>query len=487
MRFKLIFSIIGFMVTILGMGMVLPAAIDLFMQNEDSAERFAVSAALCVSAGCIIRMITGEYTDSLRVKEMFLTTTLVWVSYTLLSAIPFYLSEYNMSLTDSVFEAMSGLTTTGATVLTGLDDMSKGILLWRSMLQWLGGAGIVIVAIMILPALHIGGMQFFTTESSAHSERDLPTVVQNMRALLFYLIGLTVACALCLKSAGMGWFDAANHALTTISTGGFSTHDASIGYFESPLIEWILIFFMAMSGFPLILGLYLIKHRWRPIKEDEQIAFYLKVIMASALFLTGLRWLANHFAPSEVLNYFRESLFSIVSTMTTTGFVVDNYQLWGNFAVAFFMFLLMLGGCTGSTAGGIKMFRFTILFRATAVRLKSLVQPHGVFVPRYGQHVITDDVLISVLVFIGLYLGTAVATTLVLSLYGLDFVTSFSGALSALSNVGPALGHAIGPDKTFAALPGGAKWILTFAMLVGRLEFVSVFVLFFPFLWRRNA
>ena len=487
MRFKLIFSIVGFMITLLGLGMVLPAAIDALAGSETSAERFIISAALCMSLGLIIRMMSGTDSDSLRVKEMFLTTTLVWVSYALLAAVPFYFSEYHLSITDSVFEAMSGLTTTGSTILTGLDTMPRGILLWRSMLQWLGGAGIVILAIMILPALHIGGMQFFTTESSAHSERDLPTVVQNMRALLIYLIGLTITCALCLKWAGMTWFDAANHALTTISTGGFSTHDASIGYFESPLIEWILIFFMAVSGLPLILGLYLIKGRWRPIKEDEQMAFYLKVIFASAVFLTTLRWLSRHFVPKEVLTYFRESLFSIVSTMTTTGFVVDNYQLWGSFAVAFFMFLLMLGGCTGSTAGGIKMFRFTILFRATAVRLKTLVQPHGVFVPRYGRHVITDDVLISVLVFIGLYLGTAVATTLVLSAYGLDFVTSFSGSLSALSNVGPALGHAIGPDKTFAALPNGVKWILTFAMLVGRLEFVSVFVLFFPFLWRKNA
>ena len=487
MRFKLIFSIIGFMATVLGIGMVVPAAVDLLFDNMASAERFSMSAALCVSIGLLIYILAGSENEPLRTKEMFLTTTLVWVCYTLLAAFPFYMSEYHLSWTDSVFESMSGLTTTGSTILTGLDQMPRGLLLWRSMLQWLGGAGIVIVAIMILPALHIGGMQFFTTESSAQSERDLPTVVQNMRAFLIYLIGLTLACALCLKGAGMGWFDAANHALTTISTGGFSTHDASIGYFNSPLIEWILILFMALSGVPLVLGLYLIRGRWKPIKEDEQIAFYLKVVCFSAVFLTTLRWLSNHFVPKEVLTYFRESLFAIVSTMTTTGFVVDNYQLWGSFAIAFFMFLLMLGGCTGSTAGGIKMFRFTILFRATAVRLKSLVQPHGVFVPRYGRHVISDDILISVLVFIGLYLGTAIVTTLILSAYGLDFVTSFSGALSALSNVGPALGHTIGPDKTFASLPDGAKWILTFAMLVGRLEFVSVFVLFFPFLWRRNA
>ncbi|MDY6407921.1 MAG: TrkH family potassium uptake protein [Pseudomonadota bacterium] len=487
MRFKVVFSIIGFMMMVLGIGMMLPVAVDALFGWIESAERFAISAALCVTMGLLIRLMSGTENDSLKTKEMFLTTTLVWVSYTLLAAVPFYLSEYHLSWTDSVFESMSGLTTTGSTVLMGLDTMAPGILLWRSLLQWLGGAGIVIMAIMILPALHIGGMQFFTTESSAHSERDLPTVVQNMRAVLFYLIGLTVACAVCLKGGGMGWFDAINHALTTISTGGFSTHDASVGYFHSPQIEWILIFFMAVSGLPLILGLYLIKGRWQPIKEDEQMGFYLKVIGVSAVFLTTLRWLSKHFVPKEVLTYFRESLFSIVSTMTTTGFVVDNYQLWGNFAIAFFMFLLVLGGCTGSTAGGIKMFRFSILFRATAVRLKSLVQPHGVFVPRYGRHAISDDILISVLVFIGLYLGTAIVTTLVLSAYGLDFVTSLSGSLSALSNVGPALGHVIGPDKTFAALPNGVKWVLTFAMLVGRLEFVSVFVLFFPFLWRKNA
>ena len=487
MRFRLIFSIVGFMGILSGMVMTIPAVADIFYGHFDSAKRFAVSAALCVAIGLLMRLICGVREEPLRVKEMFLTTTLVWLFCTVFSAIPFFVSEYRLSWTDSVFEAMSGLTTTGATVLSGLDQMTAGILLWRSMLQWVGGAGIVIVVITILPALRIGGMQFFTTESSAGSERDLPTVIQNMRAILIYFVILTIVCGFLLKWAGMTDFDAINHAMTTVATGGFSTHDASIGYFNNPSIEWIIIFFMFVSGMPLILGLHLYKRRWRSIKEDSQIFFYIKFIGLSVLLLTALRWLSYRFAPVELLNYVREGLFAVVSVTTTTGFVSGNYQLWGNFALAFFMFLLVVGGCTGSTTGGIKMFRFSVLSRASAVRLKTAVQPHGVFIPRYGSHSITDDVLISVLVFFGLYLATAVGITLILSGYGLDFVSALSATLSALSNVGPALGDLIGPDKTFEVLPNGIKWVLTIAMLIGRLEFVSVFVLFFPFLWRRNV
>lgn len=487
MRFKLIFSIVGFMGILCGIAMMIPAFTDMFYGHYDAGQRFLISGALCVAIGLLIRLICGVREEPLRIKEMFLTTTLIWVFCALFCAIPFFVSVYKISLTDAVFEAMSGLTTTGATVLSGLDNMTPGILLWRSILQWVGGAGIVIVVITILPALRIGGMQFFTTESSAGSERDLPTVIQNMRAILVYFIGLTVLCAILLKWAGMTGFDSLNHAMTTISTGGFSTHDTSIGYFKNPTIEWIVMLFMFISGMPLILGLHLFKRRWRSIKEDSQILFYVKFIFLSVLLLTFLRWLSYRFAPVELMVYIREGLFAIVSVVTTTGFVSENYQIWGNFALAFFMFLLVVGGCTGSTTGGIKMFRFSVLSRASAVRLKTVVQPYGVFIPRYGSHTITDDVLISVLVFFGLYLGTAVIISLGLSAYGLDFVSALSASLTALSNVGPALGGLIGPDKTFALLPDGVKWLLTFAMLIGRLEFVSVFVLFFPFLWRRNV
>ena len=487
MRLKLVLSIVGFMAVLCGISMLIPAIVDFFSGYESAAARFTVSSALSVSVGMLLYLLGNREREALRIKEMFLTTSLIWIVYALLSAFPFYISEYRISWVDSVFEAMSGLTTTGSTILSGLDHMTPGILLWRSILQWIGGAGIVIFAITILPILHIGGMQLFTTESSSQSERSLPTVGQNMRAVLFYFIGLTVVCGLCLKWAGMSWFDAINHALTTVSTGGFSTHDASIAYFHSISIDWIIIIFMMVSSLPLVLGLYIYRKRWSVIKNDAQIGFFFKAIGIALLLLLYLRWQSTHFAPREMGRYIRESLFSIISTMSTTGFVVSNYQIWGDFAVAFFMFLIMAGGCTGSTAGGIKMFRFTVLFRAGNVRLKKLVQPHGVFIPRYGNRAISDDILISVLVFIGLYLGTAIISTLVLSANGLDFISSFSGALTSLSNVGPALGHLIGPDKTFADLSDGCKWTLTAAMLVGRLEFVSIFVLFFPFLWRKSA
>ncbi len=487
MRFRLIFSIVGFMIMLCGISMAVPMVVDFITGHREAGYRFAVAAGMSVAAGLLIRLLTGSDNQPLRTKEMFLTTTLVWMAYALFAAVPFFVSEYHISWTDSVFESMSGLTTTGATVLSGLDNMTPGILLWRSMTQWMGGIGIVIVAIMILPALHVGGMQFFNTESSAQSERDMPTVAKNMRAIMLYFLGLSVACAICLKAAGMDMFDAINHAMTAIATGGFSTHDASVGYFKSPAIEWVLTIFMAVAGMPLILGLYLFRRQWTPIRENIQIAFYLKFLVGTTVLLTAVRWVSDRFEPQELLQYVRQAAFNIVSVVTTTGYVSDNYQLWGSFSVAFFMFLLAVGACTGSTSGGIKMFRFAVLSRTVGVRLRSLIQPHGVFVPRYGSQVITDDILISVLVFFGLYLGTALISMLVLSFCGLDFVTSLSATLSSLSNVGPGLGHVVGPDQTFAALPAAVKWVLVLAMMMGRLEFVSVLVLFFPFLWRRNA
>lgn len=487
MRFRLIFSIVGIMGVLCGLTMSFPMVLDFWHGHQDAAARFAVSSAISVFIGGTIYLLAHAEKEPLRTKEMFLTTTLVWLTYTCFASIPFYLSPYQMSVTDSFFEAMSGLTTTGATVLSNLDFMTPGILLWRSLLQWIGGVGIVIVAILILPALHVGGMQLFNTESSAQSQRDTPMVAKNLQAIILYFVGLSVACTVSLYLAGMGLFDAINHTMTAISTGGFSTHDMSIAYFQNPAIEWVLIFFMTVSALPLILGLHIFQHKIQSIKDNSQIAFFLKFLFCALVVLVFYRWTREHFVLEELEQYVRETLFSIVSVITTTGYVTVNYQLWGNFSVAVFMVLLAMGGCTGSATGGIKMFRFTILFRAIAVRLKTLVQPHGVFVARYGRQVIDDDVLISVLVFFGLYLMTAIVVTFTMSLFGYDFVTGLSAAFTSLSGVGPGLGSVIGPDKTFASLPDTIKWVLSFAMLIGRLEFVSVFVLFFPFLWRKNV
>ncbi len=487
MRFGVIFFIVSFTSLICGMAMFIPAALDFYMGNEQSAYRFCLSGGITVLISMLGLIMTEMRQAPLKTKEMFLTTTLTWTFFALFSALPFYLSPYKIPLTDALFESMSGLTTTGSTVLSGLDYFSHGLLLWRSMTQWLGGLGIVILAITVLPALHIGGMQFFNTESSAQSERDLPTVAQSMRAILYYFLCLSVLCALCLWLAGMSVFDAVNHAMTTISTGGFSTHDTSIAYFNSPKIEWILTFFMTISGLPLLLGLLIITRQWPQITQNVQIKTFLIFLFLTITLLSVTRWHLTGFAPESLGDIIRSTAFAVVSVVTTTGFVSDNYQLWGTFAITFFLFLLVSGSCTGSTAGGIKMFRLTVILKTVGVRIRTLIQPHGVFVPRYGNRAISDDVLISVLVFIGLFLISAVICTLILSLTGLDLITSLSAAFSSIANVGPGLGSVIGPDKTFIFLPDTAKWVLILAMMMGRLEFISVIVLFSPFLWKKNV
>lgn len=487
MRFGVIFSIVSFTSLICGISMFIPAALDFYIGNKQSAYRFCLSGGITVLISVLGLLVTDMRQASLKTKEMFLTTSLIWIFFGLFSALPFYLSPYQIPLTDALFESVSGLTTTGSSVLSGLDYFPRGLLLWRSMIQCLGGIGIVILAITVLPVLHIGGMQFFNTESSAQSERDLPTVAQSLRAILYYFLFLSAVCAVCLWLAGMNAFDALNHAMTTISTGGFSTHDASIAYFNSPTIEWIITFFMTIAGLPLLLGPIVIMRQWSQITQNIQIKTFFVFLFWTIFLLSFIRWHQTEFAPETLSHIIRSSAFAVVSVVTTTGFVSDNYQLWGSFAVSFFLFLLATGSCTGSTSGGIKMFRLSVIFKTVGIRLRTLIQPYGVFIPRYGARAISDDVLISVLVFIGLFLFTATVCTLILSAAGLDLITSLSAALSSIANVGPGLGDVIGPDKTFAMLPDSAKWTLIIAMMMGRLEFISIIVLFFPFLWKKNA
>ncbi|MGN1063316.1 MAG: TrkH family potassium uptake protein [Alphaproteobacteria bacterium] len=487
MRFKLIFSIVSRLIVICGVAMAIPGVLDYVENQPQAANRLFLAAAVTVLCGLTGQWVFRSEQEPLRPKEMFLTTTLVWTAFAFVSAIPFYFSLYNVSFTNAFFESMSGLTTTGATVFTHLDDMNHGLLLWRSLIQWLGGLGIVVLALTVLPTLHVGGMHFFATESSDRTDKSAPKVAQTLRFIIYFFLFLSVSCACCLWLAGMNVFDAVNHAMTTVATGGFSTKDLSIGYYQNPAAEWIIAFFMAVSGLPLIIGLYIVKRQWHAIKTSDQILTYFWFLFFSSAFLSLYRWYREGLTLADFYDILRSTVFNVVSIITTTGFITENYMLWGDFVIVFFLFLLMTGACTGSTSGGIKMFRFTIIFKNIGTRLKSMVQPYGVFVSRYGDKAITDDVLIGVMVFFGLYFLSAAAGTLVLSLAGMDLITSLSGTLSALSNVGPALGNVIGPDKTFATLPDTVKWIMSFLMLMGRLEFIAVIVLFMPYMWRKNT
>ncbi len=486
MRFKLILSIVSYIVMLGGFTMFFPAGADWLNGDDKSASIFALSGALTVGIGLMGWLLADTKQAPLKIKEMFLTTTLIWIAFTLICAVPLYFSGMEITFTDAFFESVSGLTTTGATVFGRLETLPKGILLWRSMMQWMGGLGILVLAIMILPTLQIGGMQLFNIETSGESNRDMPTIAQNMSGILMYFIFITVLCGICLWLAGMTPFDAINHAFTTAATGGFSTHDVSIAYFNSAAIEWILIFFMFVGGLPLMMGILLYRRHFSTIRDNEQIKLFCSFCIGTILFIVFVRWYHVAFNNDELAWILRTTTFDVVSVITSTGFTVDNYELWGTYATGLFLFIMLTGGCTGSTTGGIKMFRYSILFKAISTKLKKSVQPHGMFIARYGHRPISDDVMSGVLVFFGLYAITACIGTIILSLHELDFLTSLSGSISALSNIGPALGDVIGPDQTFATLPAAVKILLALMMIIGRLEFVAVYILMMPFFWKRN-
>lgn len=475
-----VFYIVGILLLVLAGAMLLPAIADwVAMQPEWQA--FAFSAGVTAFAGGALMFACRTSDFALDRKNGFLLTTMSWLLLCAFAALPLTLSEYQLPWSDAYFEAMSGLTTTGSTVLIHLDSATPGVLLWRALLQFLGGIGIVVVAIALLPFLRVGGMQLFRTESSETSEKIMPQIKQVATGIFIAYVALNLACTLAYWTAGMTGFEAITHAMTTVSTGGFSTSDDSIGHFGSPTIEWIGALFMFLGGLPFILYLRTaMGHRGALFRDPQVRMLALLVVLAS---LAIAAWLAsNH--PMPTADALRLTVFSVISIVTTTGFISADYMHWGAFPIAAFFFLTFIGGCTGSTAGGIKIFRFQVL--ATAIRSHGwrLIAPLSVRPVFYGERKLSTDIFASVLLFMGAYVGTVAVATLALAGFGLDLVTALSGAATAVGNVGPGLGYLIGPAGTFTTLPSEAKWILSFAMLLGRLELFTVLVLFSRAYWR---
>lgn len=486
MRLSLVLFICGVLSLFIGGLMLIPAAVDFFVGQRQDGNVFLLCALGIAFCGMAISALSyRNWEEKPSLKEMFVTTSSSWFWIGLISALPFYFSGQNISFTDAVFESVSGLTTTGATILENIDIKPQGFLLWRAILQWLGGIGIVILAITVLPILRIGGMQLFATESSDSSGKDSPFVTSKLKRFIYVYIFITCLCIGSLWSAGMTFFDAVAHALTCVSTGGFSTHDLSIAYFKSPLIEWILMFFMTVGGLPLALVAAFFDGHWQKVKNNAQAKTFLLMLLVIILPTSILMWalMPQFFSFIDTL---RTLGFHVISTITTTGYVTENYAAWGPFFVLFFFFLLPIGGCTGSTTGGIKVFRFSILSRTLKRHLTLMVSPHAVIFPRYDDKPVTDDIMFSVMSFITIFFLTTIICALGLSLTGLDIVTSLSGTLTSIANVGPGLGHLIGPDKSFILLPDTAKWLLSIVMILGRLEFMTIVVLFLPKLWSKN-
>ena len=480
MDLRPIFLIIGTLLSTLAVGMSIPAAADAMAGNPDW-QVFAVSAGVTLFIGVAMALGTLSGAARLSVRQAFVMTTLSWIILTLFAALPFSFSELNLSFTDAFFEAMSGITTTGSTVITGLDDAPPGILLWRALLQWLGGIGIIVMAIAVLPMLRVGGMQLFRMESSDQTEKALPRTAHISIAIgLIYLV-LTAIWAGAYWSAGMTGFEASAHAMTTIATGGFSTSDGSIGHFDSPLIDAIATSGMVIGSLPFLLYLKTLQGDCKSLFQDSQVQWFIFMVAGVVISIAGWLWLEKGFGPLEALRY---ASFNVTSIITGTGYATADFYLWGGFAVPVFFFIMFIGGCAGSTTCGIKIFRFQVLYAASRTQIHHLLQPHGVFIPYYNRRPISDEVIVSVLSFFFLFGVTFAILAMGLGMLGLDFLTAVSGAATAISNVGPALGPIIGPSGTFQSLPDAAKWLLAAGMLLGRLELFTVMVLFSRAFWR---
>ncbi|WP_119462659.1 TrkH family potassium uptake protein [Rhodospirillaceae bacterium SYSU D60014] len=471
----------GILLIALSAAMLLPAAVDA-LRGDPDWQAFVWSAGITGAIGGALMLgYRQPETSLMSAREGFVLTVLAWLALCTASTLPFMLSKLSLSFTDAFFEAMSGLTTTGSTVVVGLDELSSGILLWRAMLHWIGGIGIIVMAVAILPILRVGGMQLFRMESSEKAEKVRPRVTQISSLLASVYVSLTALCAVALVLAGMGPFDAVCHAMSTIATGGFSNYDASIGHFDSRAIEWIIIVFMLIGGTTFVLLARAAQGDARALFRDEQIRWYIIYI---GIFITALSLWQILVNDEPIREAVRSSAFNVVSLATTTGFASEDYQLWGSFAVGAVMALLFIGGCTGSTSGGIKVFRFCVLGSVAHRQILHLIHPHRTLPPTYNRKPIADEVVRSVLSFFAFYIGAYAVLSVALTALGLDLVTSLSGAAQALGNVGPGLGPIIGPAGNYVPLPDAAKWLLSFAMLLGRLELLTVVVLFSATFWR---
>ncbi|MEX2616909.1 MAG: TrkH family potassium uptake protein [Alphaproteobacteria bacterium] len=478
--FRPVLFVIGILVSTIAVAMFVPAAADIAVGN-DEWQVFAGAAALTLFIGIMMVVMNRSERRNLSLRQAFVLTTLSWLVMPAVAALPLYFGNMGLSYTDAFFEAMSGLTTTGSTVLVGLDYSMPGMLLWRALLQWLGGIGIIAMAVAVLPLLQVGGMQLFRMESSDTSDKVMPRAAQIVTGITVIYVLLTLTCALLYWSFGMTGFDAVAHAMTTIATGGFSTHDASIGFFRDSRIDLTATLFMIIGSLPFVLYLQALRGRPGNLLADSQVRWFLTIV---ALAIGAVSFWLRDNSDSATLHLVRDAAFNVVSIITGTGYSSTDFNAWGTFPSTILFFLMFVGGCAGSTSCGMKVFRFQVLHATALAQLRRLLQPHGVFIPYFNNRAIPEDVTISVLGFFFLY-GIAFALLAIgLGLCGLDFITATSGAATAISNVGPGLGPVIGPAGTFAPLPDAAKWLLSFGMLLGRLELFTVLVLFLPSFWR---
>ena len=478
-NYKTVFFTLGILQIILGISMLIPILTQIIYSELDSS--FIGAAIISIIFGVLFFLSNLNHDKKLNLQQAFLLTALSWLTIAIFGSLPFIFSNLELSITDSFFESMSGITTTGSTIISNLQEAPKSILLWRAMLQWLGGIGIIVMAITLMPIMNVGGMQLFKISSNDSSEKLLPKSKEVALRLIYVYLTLTTFCALTYRIFGMNVFDSITHSMTTIATGGFSNYNESIGHFNSISIEISSMIFIILGSLPFIAYIKFLNGDKKIFFLDTQIKSFIKIIIFSVILLS--LYMLFYTSNFSFINL-RPIFFNVISILTGTGYVTGEFDVWGSFPLVFFLMLMFIGGCAGSTTCGIKIFRIQILYVFVVNQLKKIIYPKGIFLIKYDKNTIDDKFMASIISFIFLYLVIFFLLTALLTLSGLDFVTSISGAATSISNVGPGLGSTIGPSGNFANLPEFSKWILSFGMILGRLELFAILVLFLPSFWK---
>lgn len=473
--------VVGILLVTLGIAMLLPALYDAAVSNPDW-KVFLASAVVTSFFGVSMALMTWGSAGTMTLKQAFVLVPAVWVALVTFGALPFLFSELQLSITDAFFESMSGITTTGSTVISGLDTTPPGLLLWRSLLQWLGGIGIIVMAVSILPILQVGGMQMFKVEAFDTPEKVLPSAAALAGSITVVYVSFTVLAAIALWAAGMSFFDGINHAMTTIATGGYSTRDASVGAFDSGLIHYIITAGMIFGSLPFVLYIQALRGKASPLFRDTQVQTFIGIILVATAAMVTYQMLQQ--PGVEIEERLRASIFNVVSILTGTGYATEDYDSWGPFASIVFFTLMFIGGCSGSTSCGLKIFRVQVIAAVALSHLRRMIYPHGVFIPKYNRRAIPENVSASVMSFFFLFIACFGTLALLLTFTGLDPVTALSAAATSIANVGPGLGAEVGPSGNFAGLPDAAKWLMSLGMLLGRLELFTVLILLSPVFWR---
>ena len=476
-NYKTVFFTLGILQIILGVSMFIPIIAQFIYSEVDSS--FFGASIVTIIFGALFFLSNLDHDKKLNLQKSFLLTALSWFSIAIFGSLPFIFSTIELSITDAFFESMSGITTTGSTIISDLEKTPKGILLWRAILQWLGGIGIIVMAITLMPIMNVGGMQLFKISSNDSSEKILPKSKEIALRLIYIYSGLTAICAITYFVCGMNKFDSLTHSMTTIATGGFSNYNQSIGYFNSISIEISSMIFIILGSLPFIAYIKFMNGNKKIFISDIQIRTFLKIIISSIIILSF--YLLINSADNFNL---RSIFFNTISILTGTGYINAEFDGWGSFPLTLFLALMFIGGCAGSTTCGVKIFRIQILYLFIVRQLKKIIYPKGVFLIKYDQNAVDDKFIASIISFIYFYFVIFFILTALLSLTGLDLITSISGAATSISNVGPGLGPIIGPNGDFSSLPDISKWILTMGMIMGRLELFVILVLFLPSFWR---